>query len=137
MLEPVVKRSYSYAFPIGNTPLSVNQQLNFQYIPMLDKAYIYSIQVYVIPYVVDLSTGGQSYQNLTLSGMTLTMVQGDESIIFNQPLTDFNIANTTSYKRLIKPTQFNLPKSYITITNTSVFTIGSNYGILFNFIYHL
>lgn len=136
MLEPVVKRSYSYIFPIRQG-LTAQQQLNFEYIPMLENALIYSVQVYVIPYVNFLTTGGQALVAASLRSLTVTFVNQDNAIIFNHPLSDFNPAEVTSYKRLIKPTKIDLTKSYLTVNSTTALATGPNQGIVFNFIYDL
>lgn len=139
MLEPIIKRSYSYIFPIRQG-LTTQQQVNFEYIPMLENANIYSIQVYTIPYILTLYNNGQSLVALTLQSLTVTFSYNNDAIILNHPLSDFNPYNNLTYvfyKRLIKPTKIDFTKSYITVNSTSNLATGPDQGILFNFIYDL
>jgi hypothetical protein len=137
-MQPIIKHSYSATIALGS--LSVGKQINFQYIPELGEAFIYSIEVYTIGAINSMPDNNNSIVALGASCLTASFAEGDDYFIFNYPVyllqpIDINNNSQQGYSVMIKPRKINLPKSYITINSTAFLNAPNLERVFFNFIY--
>jgi hypothetical protein len=131
MIQPIIEKSYLVEVNLGT--LAAQKQINFQFIPQLQNAVIYSVQTFSASEIGTSPNGAAVVTAAGMASLTVTFAVGDNQDIFLYPCTDLRSPAVSGFQRMFSNKVFNLTKSYVTIQATTGLT--ANDSILFNFIY--
>lgn len=131
MLQPIAERTYLVEVNIG--ALSVQKQVNFQFIPQLEGATIYAIQSFGATQLALSPNGSAVVSTAGLSDLTVTFAVGDNQDYFLVPVADLNSASISGFIRMISDKKLNLTKSFITLQGNA--NLVASQSVLFQFTY--
>jgi hypothetical protein len=131
MLQPIAERTYLVEVNVGT--LSVQKQVNFQFIPQLEGATIYAIQSFGATQLSVSPNGSAVVTTAGLSDLTVTFAVGDNQDYFLVPVADLNSASISGFIRMISDKKLNLTKSFITLQGNA--NLVANQSVLFQFTY--
>lgn len=131
MLQPIAERTYLVEVNVGT--LSVQKQVNFQFIPQLEGATIYAIQSFGATQLALSPNGSAVVTTAGLSDLTVTFAVGDNQDYFLVPVADLNSASISGFIRMISDKKLNLTKSFITLQGNA--NLVANQSVLFQFTY--
>jgi hypothetical protein len=131
MLQPIAERTYLVEVNVGT--LSVQKQVNFQFIPQLEGATIYAIQSFGATQLALSPNGSAVVTTAGLSDLTVTFAVGDNQDYFLVPVADLNSASISGFIRMISDKKLNLTKSFITLQGNA--NLAANQSVLFQFTY--
>jgi hypothetical protein len=131
MLQPIAERTYLVEVNVG--ALSVQKQVNFQFIPQLEGATIYAIQSFGATQLALSPNGSAVVSTAGLSDLTVTFAVGDNQDYFLVPVADLNSASISGFIRMISDKKLNLTKSFITLQGNA--NLVANQSVLFQFTY--
>lgn len=131
MLQPIAERTYLVEVNVGT--LSVQKQVNFQFIPQLEGATIYAIQSFGATQLALSPNGSAVVSTAGLSDITVTFAVGDNQDYFLVPVADLNSASISGFIRMISDKKLNLTKSFITLQGNA--NLVANQSVLFQFTY--
>ena len=131
MLQPIAERTYLVEVNVG--ALSVQKQVNFQFIPQLEGATIYAIQSFGATQLALSPNGSAVVSTAGLSDLTVTFAVGDNQDYFLVPVADLNSASISGFIRMISDKKLNLTKSFITLQGNA--NLVASQSVLFQFTY--
>lgn len=131
-MQPIIKNSYLVELNVGAS-VAVQKQVNFQFVPQLERKQIYAVQVFSSTNVSLSPNGATVASAAALADVTVTFMVGINQEVVLYALTDLNPLLNSGFIRMFNNKLLNLTKSFITIQ--SVATIAANQSLLFNFIY--
>ncbi|AXH73868.1 MAG: hypothetical protein [Bacteriophage sp.] len=129
MFQPITKRSYNFEVQLGT--IAAQKKINLVYNSELDNVAVYGIQALC---VTDQSVSPSQAALVSaagLSGLLITFSVMDDEQIYNYPLTDLRSPNVSGFIRMFDNKKINIPKSYITIIDTT--NLSDNQSVMLNF----
>lgn len=130
MYQPIINRSYLTEIKFVNTP-SAGAKVPFLDVPQLRNVYTVGLECFT---ATQLTVSPNSNTVVTaVTGLVLTLAVNNTEEVYQIPCIDLVPGSNSGLIRLFKNKTVNLPKSYITILDTSGLSI--NQAVLFNFIY--
>ena len=131
MIQPIIENSYLVEINLGT--IAAQKQVNFNFIPQLEGAIIYSIQTFSVTDLTLTPNGATPVSTAGLASCTVTLSVGDNQDIYLYPCSDLRSPNISGFQRMFANKKFNLTKSFVTIQATAGLT--NNDAVLFLFHY--
>jgi len=131
MLQPIIENSYLVEIPLG-TP-AANAQRNFNFIPQLEGAEIYSVQAFTATQVGVSPNGATVIAAAGAASVVCTFCVGNDQDIFLYPYYDLIASNNGGLQRMLKNKRLNLTKSFITMLTAA--NLNANESLIFQFFY--
>jgi hypothetical protein len=132
MEQPIIQRSYLAEIKLSLAP-AANQRIFFLDVPELRavNAMMTGIEVFDVNSLVTSPNGNPVVTAVT--GIIVTFAEASTETVYQYPCFDLTPNNNSGLIRLFNKKKINLPKSYITILNST--GLNQNDAVVFNFIY--